>query len=61
MKKAKYKILLWFRKNGMLCKKPVYKKPVIKISRTVYPNGTPTISPNTGTEWYGIIDEKKIN
>ena len=33
----KTKLLILLRKFGMLCKKPHYK-PVIKISKTVYPD-----------------------
>jgi hypothetical protein len=44
----------------MLCKKPVYRKPVIKIARTVYPDGKPRMSPNGSGEWYGLVgDETK--
>lgn len=32
------KFFIVLRKLGMLCKKPQYKKPVVKISRTVYPD-----------------------
>jgi hypothetical protein len=31
-------LLLRLRRIGLLCKKPVYK-PVIKVSKTVYPEG----------------------
>jgi len=59
MKRLKNKFLIWLRKKGMLCKKPVYKKPVIKIGSTVYPDGKPRMSPNGTGEWYGIIEDKK--
>jgi hypothetical protein len=42
----------------MLCKKPVYRKPVIKIARTVYPDGKPRLSPNGSGEWYGLVGDK---
>jgi hypothetical protein len=45
----------------MLCKKPVYRKPIIKISRTVYPEGEPRMSPNGSGEWYGLVEDKKVN
>ena len=64
MKRLQNKFKIWLRKQGMLCKKPVYKKPVVKIARTVYPDGKPRLSPNGTGEWYGIVDEnknKKIN
>ena len=32
-------LLLRLRRIGLICKKPVYK-PVIKVSKTVYPEGT---------------------
>ena len=51
-------LFLWLRSKGMLCKKPVYRKPVIKISRTVYPDGKPRISPNGSGEWYGLLCDK---
>ena len=55
-------LFLWLRHKGMLCKKPVYKKPVIKISKTVYPDGVPRISPNGSGEWYGLLGERtKLN
>ena len=50
-------LFLWLRRKGMLCKKPVYKKPVIKIARTVYPDGQPRMSPNGSGEWYGLVGE----
>ena len=50
-------LFLWLRRKGMLCKKPVYKKPVIKIARTVYPDGKPRMSPNGSGEWYGLVGE----
>lgn len=58
MTRLKHRFLLKLRKIGMLCKKPVYKKPVVKIARTVYPEGKPRLSPNGTGEWYGIIDKK---
>ena len=57
----KTKLFLLLRKMGMLCKKPVYRKPIIKISRTVYPEGEPRMSPNGSGEWYGLIEDKKVN
>ena len=59
MTRLKNKFLLKLRKLGMLCKKPVYKKPVVKIARTVYPEGEPRMSPNGTGEWYGIVDDTK--
>lgn len=50
-------LFLWLRRKGMICKKPVYKKPVIKIARTVYPDGKPRMSPNGSGEWYGLVGE----
>lgn len=57
----KTKLFLRLRKMGMLCKKPVYRKPIIKISRTVYPEGEPLMSPNGSGEWYGLVGDKKVN
>ena len=57
----KTKLFLRLRKMGMLCKKPVYRKPIIKISRTVYPEGEPRMSPNGSGEWYGLVRDKKVN
>jgi hypothetical protein len=57
----KTKLFLWLRKVGMLCKKPVYRKPIIKIARTVYPEGKPRMSPNGSGEWYGLVEKKKVN
>ena len=57
----KTKLFLRLRKMGMLCKKPVYRKPIIKISRTVYPEGEPRMSPNGSGEWYGLVEDKKVN
>ena len=57
----KTRLFLLLRKMGMLCKKPVYKKPIIKISRTVYPEGEPRMSPNGSGEWYGLVEDKKVN
>jgi hypothetical protein len=60
-------LFLWLRRQGALCKKPVYKKPVIKIAKTVYPDGhvkdefpdgKPRLSPNGSGEWYGLVGEK---
>ena len=45
----------------MLCKKPVYRKPVVKIARTVYPEGKPRMSPNGSGEWYGLLGEEKVD
>lgn len=56
----KTKAFLLLRKWGMLCKKPVYRKPTIKVARTVYPEGKPTMSPNGSGEWYGLVGEKKV-
>jgi hypothetical protein len=57
----KTRLFLLLRKMGMLCKKPVYRKPIIKISRTVYPEGEPRMSPNGSGEWYGLVEDKKVN
>lgn len=60
----KTRLFLRLRKMGMLCKKPVYRKPVIKVARTVYPEGKPRMSPNGSGEWYGLVgtdDGKKVN
>ena len=60
----KTRLFLLLRKMGMLCKKPVYRKPIIKISRTVYPEGKPRMSPNGSGEWYGLVgtdDTKEVN
>jgi hypothetical protein len=56
----KTKLFLWLRKMGMICKKPVYRKPIIKIARTVYPEGEPRMSPNGSGEWYGLVETKKV-
>lgn len=58
MKRIKYKFLIRLRKLGMLCKKPVYKKPVVKVGSTVYPDGKPRMSPNGTGEWYGQVEIK---
>jgi hypothetical protein len=50
----KTKLFLWLRKVGMLCKKPVYRKPIIKVARTVYPDGVKKMSLNGKDEWYGL-------
>jgi hypothetical protein len=57
----KTKLFLLLRKMGMLCKKPVYRKPIVKVSRTVYPEGEPRMSPNGSGEWYGLVEDKKVN
>ena len=57
----KTKLFLRLRKMGMLCKKPVYRKPIVKVSRTVYPEGEPRMSPNGSGEWYGLVEDKKVN
>lgn len=57
----KTKLFLQLRKMGMLCKKPVYRKPVVKVARTVYPEGEPRMSPNGSGEWYGLVEDKKVN
>jgi len=44
---------------GMLCKKPIYRKPIIKVAKTVYPEGEPRMSPNGSGEWYGLVEDKK--
>lgn len=54
----KTKLFLLLRRCGALCKKPVYRKPVIKIARTVYPDGKPRLSPNGSGEWYGLVGKK---
>ena len=54
----KTKLFLWLRKMGMLCKKPVYRKPVVKVARTVYPEGEQNMSPNGSGEWYGLVETK---
>ena len=51
---------LFLRKNGMLCKKYIYRKPVIKIARTIYPEGKPQMSLNGKDQWYGL-QEMNIN
>ena len=56
-KRTKYKILIRLRRLGFIDKKPVYKKPVIKIRATIYPDGKPRMSPNGTGEWYGIIGD----
>jgi hypothetical protein len=38
----------------MLCKKYTYRKPVIKIARTIYPEGKPQMSLNGKDQWYGM-------
>ena len=58
MKRIKYKFLIRLRKLGMLCKKPVYKKPVVKVGSTVYPDGKPRMSPNGTGEWYVQVEIK---
>jgi len=57
----KTKLFLQLRKMGMLCKKPVYRKPIVKVARTVYPEGEPRMSPNGSGEWYGLVEDKKVN
>ena len=57
----KTKLFLLLRKMGMLCKKPVYRKPIVKVARTVYPEGEPRMSPNGSGEWYGLVEDKKVN
>ena len=57
----KTKLFLRLRKMGMLCKKPVYRKPIVKVARTVYPEGEPRMSPNGSGEWYGLVEDKKVN
>lgn len=59
MTRLKHRFFIWLRKKGMLCKKPVYKKPVVKIAKTVYPEGKPRMSPNGTGEWYGIVDKSR--
>jgi len=54
----KTKLFLQLRKMGMLCKKPVYRKPIVKVARTVYPEGEPRMSPNGSGEWYGLVETK---
>ncbi len=39
-KKIKSKFLLALRKAGMLCKQPIETTKYIKVSKTVYPDGT---------------------
>jgi hypothetical protein len=39
-KKFKSKVLLALRKAGMLCKQPIETTKYIKVSKTVYPDGT---------------------
>jgi hypothetical protein len=53
------KLFLFLRKKGMICKKPTYRKPILKIKRTVYPDGKPRMSPNGSGEWYGLIGKIK--
>jgi len=36
-----------------------YPPKKLLISHTVYPQGGKKVSPNTGKEWYGIVDDKK--
>ena len=57
----KTKLFLLLRKMGILCKKPVYRKPIVKVARTVYPEGEPRMSPNGSGEWYGLVEDKKVN
>jgi len=54
----KTRLFLWLRKVGMLCKKPIYRKPIIKVARTVYPEGEPRMSPNGSGEWYGLVEKR---
>jgi hypothetical protein len=42
----------------MLCKKYTYRKPVIKISKTIYPEGKPKMSLNGKDEWYGLQETR---
>ena len=39
-KKIKSRFLLALRKYGMLCKKPVETTRYIKVSKTIFPDGT---------------------
>jgi hypothetical protein len=39
-KKIKSKFLLTLRKAGMLCKQPIETTKYIKVSKTVFPDGT---------------------
>jgi len=57
----KTKLFLLLRKMGILCKKPVYRKPIVKVARTVYPEGEPRMSPNGSGGWYGLVEDKKVN
>jgi hypothetical protein len=50
--------LLFLRGKGMLCKKPVYRKPIIKVARTVYPDGIKKMSLNGKDEWYGLQETR---
>ena len=29
-------------------------------TRTIYPNGERTLSPNTGKPWYGLVEIKQV-
>ena len=50
---------------GIKKKKKTYDKPVVKVSKTIYPNwqlgnnGSPIISPNGTGEFYGLIEMEK--
>jgi hypothetical protein len=50
--------LLFLRGNGMLCKKYTYRKPIIKVARTVYPDGVKKMSLNGKDEWYGLQETR---
>jgi hypothetical protein len=39
-KKIKSKFLLALRRAGMLCKQPIETTKYIKVSKTIYPDGT---------------------
>ena len=54
------KLFLLLRKHGVLCKKYIYRKPVIKIAKTVYPEGKPRMSLNGKDQWYGL-QEMNVN
>ena len=50
--------LLFLRGKGMLCKKYTYRKPIIKVARTVYPDGIKKMSLNGKDEWYGLQETR---
>jgi hypothetical protein len=52
--------LIFLRTSGMLCKKYTYRKPVIKVSKTIYPEGKPQMSLNGKDQWYGL-QEMNVN